>query len=183
MPDSYPSTVWAELTAPEHLVQIYRSEGAFLDTLAAFLSSGLRAGDGSVVIATPAHQSSVRRRLAAIGLDQASDQLVLLDADQTLGQFLVNSWPDKRLFEATIFRVLERASRGGRRVRAFGEMVALLWARRNYEAAVRLEFLWHDLCQRESLTLLCGYPSEEFSTAPQHFIEGVQRAHSRVLTQ
>ena len=50
-----------------------------------------------------------------------------------------------------------------RRVRAFGEMVAVLWARGDQAATVRLEHLWHNLCQRHEFSLFCTYPKAGFT--------------------
>src|SRR5262249_9911455 len=44
------------------------------------------------------------------------------------------------------------------RVRAFGEMVPLLWAEGRQDAALALEQLWNDLVARLPLSILCGYP-------------------------
>jgi hypothetical protein len=47
-------------------------------------------------------------------------------------------------------------------VRAFGEMVAVLWAAGRREAALELERLWGQACERGQLTLLCAYPRSAF---------------------
>jgi hypothetical protein len=40
---------------------------------------------------------------------------------------MVKDWPDEKLFASLVDYLIKRASKMGRRVRAFGEMVALLW--------------------------------------------------------
>ena len=72
--------------------------------------------------------------------------------------------------------------RDGRRVRAFGEMVALLWAQGNQAGAIRLEELWNDLARTHLFSLLCGYPMNAFSRQNDvpPFSE-VCTCHSRVL--
>jgi hypothetical protein len=59
------------------------------------------------------------------------------------------------------------AQAGGRypRVRAFGEMVALLWTEGNEDAALQLEKLWNDLVQMYAFPLFCAYPLSGFSRA------------------
>ena len=42
-------------------------------------------------------------------------------------------------------RTIAEMARGGRRIHAFGEMVALLWADGNRDGAIRLEELWNEL--------------------------------------
>src|SRR5688500_19228341 len=50
-----------------------------------------------------------------------------------------------------------------RSVRAFGEMVAVLWANGHNGATVRLEHLWHAFCQSEAFSLFCAYPKTGFT--------------------
>ncbi|WP_250532488.1 MEDS domain-containing protein, partial [Caballeronia sp. ATUFL_F1_KS39] len=47
-------------------------------------------------------------------------------------------------------------------VRAFGEMVAILCARGESGAALRLEQLWNDLARKHAFSLLCAYPTRVF---------------------
>lgn len=75
---------------------------------------------------------------------------------------------DRDAFDATIGRALERATRStvGGRVRAFGELVTLLWTRRRREAALALEALWEqERTRRRGFSLLCAYPLAAFGAA------------------
>lgn len=54
---------WAEVAPCDHLVQLYEDDDVFLDSLEGFVSGGIRRGDASVVIATPAHRKGLERRL------------------------------------------------------------------------------------------------------------------------
>ena len=47
-------------------------------------------------------------------------------------------------------------------VRAFGEMVDLLWKDGNADAAIRLEELWNELATKYQYSLLCGYSVDNF---------------------
>jgi hypothetical protein len=49
-------------------------------------------------------------------------------------------------------------SLGRRRVRAYGEMVALLWAEGNVNGAIQLEKLWNDMGKIRDFSLFCAYP-------------------------
>ena len=72
------------------------------------------------------------------------------------------------------------AARGaGRR---FGEMVALLWADGNYDAAIRLEELWNDLQETYSFSLFCSYPMNGFGgEALAKPLSDVCAGHSQVI--
>jgi hypothetical protein len=176
---------WGEIAPCEHLVQIYQEDASILDSLEGFVAGGLRCGDGVVVIATPSHAAALEDRLRSQGIDietaQQEDRLIVRDAEECLDQFMVAEWPDADLFNQFVTQVLERAGRGGRRVRAFGEMVALLWAQGNNGATVRLEHLWHELCRRDSFSLLCAYPRSGFTKDAQESIRDICAAHSKVL--
>jgi hypothetical protein len=176
---------WGEIPPCEHLVQIYQDDNVFLDTLEGFVAGGLRAGEGVVVIATPAHLQALNGRLMAAGIELAQaelrDQYIALDADRTLKKFMIRGWPDELLFERVVGDLLARASKDGRRVRAFGEMVALLWSEGRTGATVRLEHLWHQLCQKERFSLLCAYPRVSFTKGEDLSIREICAAHSKVV--
>lgn len=148
-------------------MQLYDDDLVLIGSLQQFLSAGLSAGDACVVIATPDHTASLTEALEAAGFDMSSlsaeGRLVALDARQMIETFLVEGVVDPQLFAATFGALLERAAAGGSRVRAFGEMVALLWADGDVAAAVEVESLWNALGSTYSLSLLCAYPVESFS--------------------
>jgi hypothetical protein len=48
------------------------------------------------------------------------------------------------------------------RVVLFGEMVAVLWAQKKYDAAIQLEQLWNELTRMHPFYLCCAYPAQEF---------------------
>jgi signal transduction histidine kinase len=156
-----PSTDWSDVSSGQHFVQFYESEDFLLDSLTRFISEGLRQGETCIVIATPEHRASLAAALATEGLNaealSSGGRYVSLDATATLARFMVDGSPDPELFRDVIGAVIEAASVGGRRVRAFGEMVALLWADGLHESAIRLEQLWNSLRPTYLFTLFCGY--------------------------
>jgi hypothetical protein len=176
---------WGEISPCEHSVQIYDDSDCFLDALEGFVAGALRTGDAAVVIATPAHQDSLRGRLTAEGFDldaaRRRNQYIALDAAETLGLFMRDGWPDEALFRECVQGILDRARGNGRRVRAFGEMVALLWAEGHSGATVRLEHLWHSLCQQEAFALFCAYPRAGFTKDATASMLEICAAHSRVI--
>jgi hypothetical protein len=177
---------WAEIAPCEHMVQIYAQDSAFLHALEGFVAAGLRAGEGVVVIATPSHLASLEARLIAQGIDaklaSLQDQYIALDADRTLRKFMMRGWPDDVLFEQVVTELLKRAGRGGRRVRAFGEMVALLWEEGHTGATVRLEHLWHQMCHQRGFPLFCAYPRVGFTQDADMSMREICAAHSKVVS-
>jgi signal transduction histidine kinase/ActR/RegA family two-component response regulator len=172
---------------PGHCVQFYEDDGFLLDAVSRFIGAGLRAGDGGVVIATTRHLDGLAARLSACGLDVAAardrGQYVAVDAAETLSDFMDGGSPEPARFAEVVGSLLAGAARdGGRPVRAFGEMVALLWAEGNPGAAIGLEDLWNELGRIRPLSLLCAYPMHGFDRAEheQAFREICSR-HSRVI--
>jgi signal transduction histidine kinase len=168
-----------------HLVQYYEKEGFLYDRVTDFMSDGLRGSDAAVLIATRAHREGVESRLARRGVDlshlSAAGRYHALDAQDTLLRFMVDRTPDPQRFANTIGPIMRTARGGDRRVLAFGEMVALLWAEGNRDAAIRLEELWNDLARRETFALLCAYPISHFDdTAYAKPFADINAAHTWV---
>lgn len=180
-----PQTFWSEMSA-EHFMLIYENEDAFLDMLADYVGTALICDEVAVAIATPAHREGLEKRLRAMVPDFLAAQLqrrfLALDAQETLDRFTVNGWPDDRRFSLVASDILGRLARDGRKVNAFGEMVAILWSQGLCGATIRLEQIWSAFCQRETITLFCAYPLEGFTEAPSDSISRVCGGHSRILT-
>lgn len=172
--------------AGNHLVQFYDAEpDRLVRNVADFIEDGLANGESVVVIATPEHSDAF---LAAVGERRGRDlrtrQLVFLDSQATLEQFMADGRPDWRRFEHVIggtIRGLRRAKPAAR-LRAYGEMVGLLWAAGNVDAAVQLEKFWNVLLGGAEFTVFCGYPidvfGDDFHAAHVHEL---LCAHSHVL--
>ncbi len=150
----------------EHFVQFYKQKGPLLKSLKRFIGSGLKEGSPCIVIATPEHRDELEALLQRDGLDpaaaKASRVYVALDAAATLERFMVNGLPDRARFEAVIGEALAEAAGRGGSVRAFGEMVALLWEQDNQAGAILLEQLWNDIARQYAFTLFCAYPMHHF---------------------
>jgi hypothetical protein len=174
---------WADIPRAEHIVHIYPSNEAFLDALEGFVAAGVDQNEAVVVIVTPEQLQALGERLRKRSMDidalQAGKALIAMDADESLGKFMIRDWPDEALFLHFVHRILVRT--GNRRVRAFSELVALLWARGHREAMLRLEGLWHRACASTELTLLCAYPRDAFPEDRKSTIKDIQAAHSFVL--
>src|SRR6266849_3752328 len=161
-PDRAPPSTWREMGPSDHLVQFYEADAVLVETVVEYVGAGLRAGELTIVIITETHRVEVEEGLRSDGLDldsaHAAGQYITLDAAETLAWIMADGEPDPARFEEVIWTVVGRAAEGGRPVRAFGEMVALLAAEGNHAAAVRLEALWNDLRGVHAFALLCAYP-------------------------
>lgn len=150
-----------------HVVQFYEDDAVLLDGLAALFRSTLRAGGSVVSAMTSPHRKALEEKLIAQGIRAnetiRNERLVILDADQALSEFMDADEPSRDRFLGK-FGDMIRLAQGGpeaknRRVLVFGEMVAVLWAQKKYDAAIRLEQLWNELAQTYSFYLCCAYPA------------------------
>ncbi len=153
-----------------HTVQFYGDDGVLLHELRNYIGKALMRGSSAVIIATSAHIDNLAKKLRDQGIDlaraTAESRYIALDATEFLSQFMVDGRPDPALFSQKMGQIIARAAEASlddnRRVVAFGEMVALLWAEGKSEAAIQLEKLWNDLAKTYSFSLRCAYPMQGF---------------------
>jgi signal transduction histidine kinase/ActR/RegA family two-component response regulator len=181
-----PRTNWTEMGDQEHFVQFYEADGFLLNSLGGFIGNAISAGDGAIVVATKAHRDGLDELLHANGLDvsgaKSRGRYVSLDAAETLSKFMVDGAPQPDRFQEVLGNVISSVTDGRSRIRAFGEMVALLWAEGNHAGAIRLEELWNDLQKSHSFSLFCAYPMN--GLIGERLIEptsSVCKVHSRVI--
>lgn len=176
---------WGEIAPCDHLVQFYENDQVFINTLASFAGNGFLSGDNVVVIATNEHLGFLDSKLGAQGFDPgrlaSANSYFPLDAHEALAEFMVNDWPDEALFEEYITRLITRASEGNKKVRAFGEMVAILWQEGHCGATVKLEHLWCKLHEKKKFCLYCAYPKNGFTQSPGDSMDTICKTHSRII--
>ncbi len=175
---------WGEIAPSDHIAHFYDNDESFLLVLAGFIAEGLDQGETTIVIATPNHRLGLEKLLIQVTDLSAAlleDRYIAVDAEEALATFMRDDWPDEQQFTDLISSLLKRASDGGRRVRAFGEMVALLWAKGNQGATVRLEHLWNEFCRKYGFCLLCSYPKAGFTKDPYQAVADICAHHSRHL--
>ena len=170
-----------------HAVQFYGDKDSLFTTVAAFLSQGFVDGHPAIVIATEDHRSSIldylRDRVSNVDQAHRAGSLIMLDAQKTLDRFMSGGMPDAGLFEQTIGKLIAGvidARKDRVLIRAYGEMVDVLWQQGKSEAAIRLEMLWNRLAQRYGFALLCGYSMVHFFNQTRGF-EAVCRQHTTVV--
>lgn len=176
---------WADIAPCDHVVQLYEDDDILIDTLSDFASNGFNAGDSLILIATELHIRVLNKRLEEKGYDIqeliGKDAYIPLDATDTLSKFMINGTPDEKSFLDTIVPVMERARKSGVRVRAFGEMVALLWESGESRATIQLENLWNKFSETQDFCLFCAYPKEGFKNDAGASIMHICSAHTKVI--
>jgi hypothetical protein len=151
-----------------HAVRFYENKASLCRIVAQFLSEGFVTGQPAIVISTAEHRDAIVQelRLARVDVDglQASGDLLLLDAREALGTFMVDGTPDPGRFEASMTGAIDAVCRGRSdcTIRLYGEMVDLLWKDGLTVAAVQLEMLWNRLAMTRDFSLLCGYGMGNF---------------------
>jgi hypothetical protein len=173
---------------PDHVVAFYDGEAFLARTVARFLQTGFERGERCVVIATAEHraafEAALRARRVPLRQLRRAGRYVELDAVDTLARLAPDGVLDAAFFDREVGGPLARDLRAGRRVRVFGEMVALLWGRGHLTTALELEDRWNRVQAATPFPLLCGYPLGAFdgesSAADFH---AVCERHTGVTTE
>ena len=151
------------LQAPhDHVVQFYGDDDELAAGVAPYLAAALDADGVAIVIATDAHRRAFADRLATMGIDVAgareAGSLVMLDAAEAVDSLLIDGRVARHRYDKLIGDLVREAAAGGRTVRAYGEIVALMWADGHVNAALELEDLWNGLGREVGFSLYCAYP-------------------------
>jgi anti-sigma regulatory factor (Ser/Thr protein kinase) len=147
-------------TTTEHVVQFYDRESDLACAVGAYLAQAVRAGDIAIVIATPDHRSAFERELAAAGAlgdVNRGGSIVWFDAAATLARCMTDGRVDPEAFHTAVGGIVREAGQTGRAIRAYGEMVALLWDAGDVLDAIELEKLWNELARELEFSLWCAY--------------------------
>jgi hypothetical protein len=177
---------WGEVAPCDHVIQIYENDEVFLNALELFVIDGVKANQSTIVIATSSHLTDINYRILQNGFDP--QQLVLdgllvpMNAEETLQKFMINGWPDEDLFNETISQVINNSLKKNQKVRAFGEMVAILWAQGHNGATVQLENLWNKFCENQSFTLFCAYPKSGFTQDLSSSFQHIYCSHKKMIS-
>lgn len=170
------SKLLVDQTRPHgHLVQLYEAdETTLVDNVAGYFAEGIIRRQGAVIVATPSHCEAFLDALKRSGTDVdaalACQQLVLLDAHNTLARFMIDGSPDAARFGESVGAVIREARARAGGLRVYGEMVGELWKSRRYQSAILLERLWNTLAESVEFHLYCSYPIDLFD---EHLDMGV----------
>jgi len=177
---------WGEIAPSDYIVQVYENDNVIVDSLERFVDKGFKSANAVIIIATPEHLNALNDRLRGqvFNLDRlrAINQYIPLDANEVLSKFMLNGWPDEALFMKAVKVIVDKAhGKSNRKVRAFGEMVSILWSAGKTEAAIHLEHLWNKFCKTESICLFCAYPKSGFTQDPETAIQHVCSCHTKMI--
>jgi PAS domain S-box-containing protein len=175
-----------QIGAAEHLVQFYEDDASLIESVSAFLASGLAAGEGILVLASAEHAQRFQRQIEAHGIDLEEavrrGQFVALDAAETVSQIIDNGDCDSIRFERVVGQQVARLASRWPRIRAFGEMVSVLWKRGQRDAACQLEQFWNDLGRKHTFALWCAYDLRDFADAADSALfDRICTCHTRVI--
>lgn len=172
-----------------HVVELFGdNEQLLARNVGRYLGDGLRRGDSLLVAATTDHAAAFCRQLELEGLNAetavAAGRLVFLNAEKTLSRCMANGQPTWERFDDTIGTVVRdiRAKNGHTGLRAYGELVGLLWKAGDAGAAVSLEQYWNRLMGHVEFSLYCAYPIDVFGNEFQvTTLDGILRTHTHLL--
>jgi hypothetical protein len=169
-----------------HIVYPYNDAELATNAVCVFASSGLSKGESVVLIMADSGCEAIIGQLAKAGCDLesllTSGQLECISADGLLRTLAPGGYLNEGLFKDTITGVIERARAGSqsRKVRIFGEMASLLFARNEVAVAQRIEELWNEIIGAHSVSLFCTYALRE--SGESVFPDSLSKLHSHHLT-
>lgn len=154
-----------------HIVQFHANDKFLIDDISHMIGSALVLGNVAIVIAAESRREQLESQLKKSGFDtelpRNEGRYIVLDAGATLAEIYRNRQIDTERFTTLVSKAISNAPANGQgehpRVVVFGELVALLVAKGDFEAAIRLEQLWNELARKHSFSLRCAYPMDEFA--------------------
>lgn len=165
----------------DHSVQLYQELDLLADTVAGYIGAGLARGEAALVIATPAHRKAFLRKLDAQAAIEEG-QIKILDAEETLARFMTNGMPQWNAFHEALGGLIAELRLRYSAVRAYGEMVDVLWQKGERDAAIRLEEYWNELGGLQTFSLFCAYRMDPLdSTAYGGPLESICKVHTHLV--
>lgn len=159
--DSSSNNVFSLHETGNHIVQVCQNQTSQAEILAQYVKEGLANGEGVVIIARPALRKAFISQMNALDLDlhtlKSQGQIKFFDAEFLLSGLLIDGKLDNQAFQQLVATpALDTQLKFGK-VRAFGEMVDVLWKNAQPDLAIELEGLWNGLCNKHEIMLLCTY--------------------------
>lgn len=171
-----------------HSVHFYESQDSLIERLCGVVSSGLQLGNSVLIVARSSVRNTLLETLNRLDVDlrepARQDRFAMYDANQLLETFMVGGMPDPVLFQHSVVRAVQSSHSAVRgtesRVTVFGEMVAILWERKQPEAALALESLWNAALAGNTFHLHCAYPRALFHSDTEG-LQQICKLHSHLF--
>lgn len=189
------ASLWAEAGCDfgdePHVVQLYRTASFMQKSVAAWIAPALERGGGACVLSTAGNAARVRAQLRADGVDpvphERDGRLLFVDAEDMIARVMVDGAPDPERFTGAVGGIVQslKATCGpDAEIRAWGELVNILWRRGEPHAAERLEELWSRFLASERIRLLCAYGVADAGESEYDALRhAVSRTHDRVTSE
>jgi hypothetical protein len=170
----------------DHACHFYDDDTGLSTTVAAFLGPAFANGHAVISIGTRAHIAAIEQRLRTDGHDvdaaRGRGQYLTLDAERAVPLLLRNGLPTANTFHDVVGVHVERLAGAHGNVRAFGEVVNVLWRQGRRAAALRLEDLWNEALGYHPLSLVCGYSMRSFRDPSEAAgVNGILSVHTNVI--
>ena len=159
----------------DHIVHVHRDRAFLLDSVTDYLQGGLEAGEAAIVIARPALREALSLRL------RHRDGLHVLDAERTLARFMKDGMPRWHEFHSVVGGLIARVRLSHPGVRAYGEMVDILWQRGEHDAAIRLEEFWNELGRLQTFSLFCAYDLDSLDETSAGRLARICAVHTHLV--
>ncbi len=171
-----------------HSVHFYETHEALIDRLCSVVSSGLLIGNSVLIVATKPHREQLVSALARLEVDTRKyardDRFAMCDAQEVLSAFMVDGFPDPKLFLKSVGKLVAEAKMAAgskdQGLTVFGEMVSVLWEKGNKQGALALERMWNDLLNEKAFHLHCAYPRDLFGQDGAGILN-ICESHSHIL--
>jgi hypothetical protein len=155
-----------------HIVHMHHDRGFLLDAVADYFETGARQGEIGIVIARPEFRETLTQRVPG---------LKMLDAERTLALFMVGDMPVWNRFHAVIGGLIAEMRLEHDGVRAYGEMVDILWQAGNKKGAIKLEEFWNELGRLQTFSLFCAYQLDSLEEcACGGAMDSISRVHTHL---
>jgi hypothetical protein len=107
--------------------------------------------------------------------------VAVFDAHQTLARFMAGGMPQWQAFHELIGGVIAQLRLQYPHVRAYGEMVDILWHEGNTPAALRLEEYWNELARLQTFSLFCAYALDHLDVRSYAGLQHICKTHTHFI--
>lgn len=148
-----------------HEIAFFEDDKSFVDGLARFIETTLKARRAVVAVVTESHRASLMTKLNADGTDVSGaieqGTFIPMDSADALSRLVIDDTPQPALCAQVvsdlIASVVKTVDEEHSRVVFCGEIAPVLLSRGNATGAIQLEHLWDEVTKDYGVQTLCGY--------------------------